>query len=87
MEKTNDLEEIAFADLYAMYLFVTGEANRHFNTAPEARKVVIDKQKELRKELCNRTYGFDPVFENLKVPKTPDKSKLAKPVVVDIKED
>lgn len=63
IRKDQALAQMSFADLYAMYLFVVGEASRHFNTAPGARKVVLQKEKEIRAELCKRTYGMDPLEE------------------------
>lgn len=60
-----DLQDLCLADLYALYLFVSNDANnRGFGmTSPEARKVVRNKQKEIEKELYVRAYGLDPFAE------------------------
>jgi hypothetical protein len=52
--------KISFADLYAMYLFVSEDANRSFGGNEKTRKIVREKQEELKDELYIRVYGSNP---------------------------
>jgi len=67
-KKKNVPVKMSFADLYMMYTFVSNDANnKGFGmTAPEARRVVRGKQKELEEEMYKRIYGFNP-FEKFSI--------------------
>lgn len=63
-----DLNEVSFADLYSMYLFVSHDANnRGFGkTTPEAKTIVRQKLAAIEEEIYMRLYGFNPFTEFVK---------------------
>ena len=63
-EKKNKLEEMATADLYALYVFVSNDANRGFGSiTKEANEIVSKARDELKEELYRRAYGRNPYKE------------------------
>lgn len=59
-----DIKILSMADLYALYLFVSADANKAFGTSsPDARSVIREKQLEIEAELYSRAYGFNPIKE------------------------
>lgn len=55
-----DIRSVSTADLYAMLLFVSADANKTFGDNEHAKLIVRGKQKEIEDELYFRIYGFNP---------------------------
>lgn len=66
--KNSKVQDLSLSDLYALYMFVSNDGNnRGFGvTTPDAREVVLEKQREIEQELYLRAYGYNP-FEKHKV--------------------
>jgi len=90
-KKKNGIKDMSTADLYALYLFVSSDANKGFGVSPSTMAIVRGKQKEIEQELYMRAYGCDPfeankvVIEGVK-PEDIDLDKVATIVSGDVEE-
>ena len=84
-KNTSTLDKMSFSDLYAMHLFVSSDASRVFgHLASGARKVVLEKEKEIREMLYKKVFGFNPFekFKTVIVGKKPEEIDLDKFIVL-----
>jgi len=54
------LKNMSFADLHAMYIFVSGDFNKQFGIKLETKKIIHERYKMIQDELNERVYGCDP---------------------------
>lgn len=70
-----DVNDLSTADLYAMLLFVNGDANKILYDNEQGKQIIRERQKELEDEMRNRAYGCDPLkmgdSKKSNAPKTP----------------
>lgn len=55
-----ELKNMSFADLHAMYMFVAADFNKQFGTKVEAKKLIHERYKMILEELNLRAYGGNP---------------------------
>jgi uncharacterized membrane protein (DUF485 family) len=56
----NAMSIMTFADLHAMFVFVSGDFNKQFGVKLETKKIVHARHKMILEELNRRAYGGDP---------------------------
>lgn len=59
-KKSDNVKALKFADLFAMFQFVSGDANRAFGVRGKAKQLVMKRRQEILEEMNLRTYGVDP---------------------------
>ena len=57
---TLELKSLSFADLYSMYVFVSGLNNITVGKKQETKQLIKNKFNEIETELYNRVFGKNP---------------------------
>lgn len=55
-----ELKDLSYSDLWAMFQFVSQEYNKSFGPKTEAKRIIHERHAEIVNELNERTYGGNP---------------------------